>query len=87
LIKVTDVGGNEKYLNSDLIEKIELIPDTLLVLVNGHNFIIKESAEEIIERIIDFKKRCNESLKSVDGILIENDNQSGEELVDSQEIL
>lgn len=58
MIKVTDVGGNEKYINCEMIEKIELIPDTLLVLSNGHNFIISETPEEVIDRIADFKNRC-----------------------------
>jgi len=59
VIKVTDVGGNEKYINCELIEKIELIPDTLLVLVNGHNFIVSEKPEDIIEKIIEFKRQCH----------------------------
>jgi len=58
LIKITDVSGKEKYLNCDLIEKIEVIPDTLLVLFNGKSFIVKESPDEIIDRITEFKKRC-----------------------------
>jgi flagellar protein FlbD len=59
LIRITDVSGKEKFLNCDLIEKIEAIPDTLLVLVTGRNFIVKESPEEIVERIAEFKRRCN----------------------------
>lgn len=58
MIKITDVSGKEKYLNCDLIEKIEIIPDTLLVLFNGKSFIVKESPDEIIDRIAEFKRRC-----------------------------
>ncbi|OGV39468.1 MAG: hypothetical protein A2020_02965 [Lentisphaerae bacterium GWF2_45_14] len=58
MIKITDVSGKEKYLNCDLIEKIEVIPDTLLVLFNGKSFIVKETPDEIIDRITDFKRRC-----------------------------
>jgi len=58
VIKVTDVGGNEKYINCDLIERIEVTPDTLLILSNGHNFMVTESPEELIERIAAFKNRC-----------------------------
>lgn len=59
MIKVTDVAGKEKYINCEIIEKIELIPDTLLVMTNGHNFIVSESPEEVIDRIIAFRKKCN----------------------------
>jgi len=58
MIKVTDVGGKEKYINCDLIERIESTPDTLLVMNNGHNFMVTESPEEIIDRIAAFKNRC-----------------------------
>lgn len=66
MIKVTDVGGNEKYINCDMIEKIELIPDTLLVLNNGHNFIISETPEQVIDRIAEFKSRCLHYQEAVD---------------------
>ncbi len=59
MIKITDVTGKEKYLNCDLIEKIELVPDTLVGLVNGRNIIVLETPEEIIKRITEFKRRCN----------------------------
>lgn len=58
MIKVTDVAGNVKYINCELIEKIEVIPDTLLVLTNGHNFIVSEEPEEIINKIVEFKQQC-----------------------------
>ena len=58
MIKVTDVGGNEKYINCDLIERIEQTPDTLLILSNGHNFMVTETPDELIERIVAFKNRC-----------------------------
>lgn len=64
MIKVTDVGGREKYVNSDLIEKIELVPDTLIVLINGNNFIVREKPGEIVERIVEFRRRCSEAIKT-----------------------
>lgn len=64
LIKVTDFSNNEKYLNPDLIEKMELIPDTLLTLTSGRNIIVREGPSEIIERIVDFRKKCNERISN-----------------------
>ena len=79
MIKVTDVGGNEKYINCELIEKIELIPDTLLVLVNGHNFIVSEKPEVILEKIIEFKRQCH-MYHAADKITIEDiaDRKNGD---------
>jgi flagellar protein FlbD len=58
------MGGSEKYINCDLIEKIELTPDTLLVLINGHNFMVRESAEEVVEKIAGFKRRCYANIET-----------------------
>jgi flagellar protein FlbD len=59
MIKVTDVSGKEKFLNCDLIERVESIPDTLITLLTGRNLIVKESPEEIVEKVSEFKRRCN----------------------------
>lgn len=63
MIKITDVAGKEKYINSDMIERIELIPDTLLTLSNGNNIIVKDKPEEIVDKIINFRARCNTSAR------------------------
>lgn len=56
MIKITDIGGSVKYLNADLIEKIELVPDTMIMLVNGSRYIVREPPEEIIQRITEFRR-------------------------------
>ena len=58
MIQVTDISGAMKYLNPDLIEKMEGVPDTVLLLVNGKRYMIQEDAEEILERIIAFRRAC-----------------------------
>ena len=59
MIKVTDLGGNLKFINCELIERIELIPDTLLVLVNGQSFIVRDTPEQVIEKIVSYKKQID----------------------------
>lgn len=52
-------GFNHKifYLNNDLIEKIEVTPDTVITLTTGKKFVVMETPEEIINRIVEFKRR------------------------------
>ncbi|AEX86287.1 flagellar protein FlbD [Marinitoga sp. 1135] len=57
MIKVTNLGGKEFYINPDMIEKIESRPDTTIILNNGHIYIVKEDVKKIIEEIINFKSR------------------------------
>ncbi len=59
MIKTTSFSGDVKYINCDMIERIEEIPDTLITLNNAHNLVVAESAEEIINRVIEFKQKCS----------------------------
>ncbi|NLT96252.1 MAG: flagellar FlbD family protein [Clostridia bacterium] len=59
MIKVTRFQGKEFYLNSDLIEYIDSNPDTVITLTNGKKFVIQEKPEEVVERIIQFRKEIN----------------------------
>lgn len=44
-------------INSDQIEVIEETPDTVITLVNGHKYIVVNSVEEVIEKVIEYKQR------------------------------
>lgn len=57
MIKLTALNSKEFYLNCDLIEKIEVTPDTIVTITTGKKFIVKESPDEIINRIIEFRKK------------------------------
>ncbi|WGS65240.1 flagellar FlbD family protein [Marinitoga aeolica] len=57
MIRVTNLGGKEFFINPDMIEKMEERPDTTIILNNGHIYVVKESVEEIIQRIIEFKSK------------------------------
>ncbi len=70
MIKITDIAGVSKYLNCDLIERMESAPDTVLCLVNGRTIIVKESPEEIIERVLEFKRRCLESANALPEVIL-----------------
>ena len=55
MIKVTRLGGRPFYLNSDLIESLEALPDTTLQLTTGKRVIVTESAEDVVQRIVEFR--------------------------------
>jgi flagellar protein FlbD len=57
MVLLHSLNGNELYLNNDLIEKIEAIPDTIITLTDGKTIRVKESPQEIVERIVHFKRR------------------------------
>lgn len=56
MIKLTRLGGKPFYLNSDLIESLEAVPDTTLVLTTGKRVLVTENPDEVIRRIIEFRR-------------------------------
>ncbi len=51
MIKLTRLNGPSFVLNSDLIQRIEATPDTLVTLVDGDRYLVTESVDEVIERV------------------------------------
>jgi len=57
MIQVTRINRVPLVLNSDLIEHIETTPDTVISLTTGQKFVVLESADEIVRRVIGFRRR------------------------------
>ena len=55
MILVTRFNGPPMALNCDLIERAEATPDTVLTLVDGTKYVVRESVEEIIEKVREFR--------------------------------
>ena len=56
MIEVTKLTGERVFVNADHIETVEPHPDTVMVLNNGKHFIVKEKAEEIVARIVEYQR-------------------------------
>ncbi len=56
MIKVTRLNNSEIVINSELIEFIESSPDTIISLVDGKKIMVKESPDQIIGKVADFKR-------------------------------
>lgn len=59
MIYVTKRNNEVMLLNNNLIETIEETPDTVITLTTGKKVLVKESPEEILEKIIKFKIKIN----------------------------
>ena len=55
MIELHRLNGELFVLNPDLIETIETTPDTVVRLLNGHRYLVKESAEYMIKAIAEFR--------------------------------
>ena len=64
MIRVTRINNTPLVLNSDLIEQIEMVPDTMIALTNGQRLFVQETVDEVVERIIEFRRKTLEGLIS-----------------------
>ena len=55
MIKLTRLNHSPVVLNSDLIEHIDETPDTVITLTSGQKLRVLESAQEIVEKVIEFR--------------------------------
>jgi len=58
MITVTRFDHSEFILNADLIEFIEARPDTHITLVTGKKLLVRESTEEVVTRVVEFRRRA-----------------------------
>jgi flagellar protein FlbD len=56
MIHVTRLNGSELVVNDDLIEFIERTPETVLSMTEGKKITVKESVDEVLERILAFRR-------------------------------
>jgi flagellar protein FlbD len=59
VIELTKLKGERFALNSDQIETMEATPDTVITLLNGHKYVVRERVTEIISLIESFRKRVS----------------------------
>jgi len=64
MLEVTRLNGQKIILNCDLIEYIDANPDTTISLTTNNKFVVKETIEEVIEKIVNYKRKIfSENIK------------------------
>lgn len=57
MIKLTKLNDKAFYLNPHQIEFIEEVPETLITMLSGKTIYVKESVEDVINKIIEYRKK------------------------------
>jgi flagellar protein FlbD len=55
MITLTRLNNDELIINADLIEMIERTPDTVLTLTTGRKIMVRESADSVIDKVIEYR--------------------------------
>jgi len=56
MIRLTRLNNQPLIVNSDLIKCVENAPDTVLSLVTGEKIIVRETTDQVLERVICFRQ-------------------------------
>ena len=57
VISLRRLNNQPIMVNADLIESLESTPDTVVTLVSGNKLIVRDTMEEIRDRIVEYKRR------------------------------
>jgi len=57
MIRLTRINETPFYVNGELIAFIDTTPDTVVTLTTGEKVRVRERAEEVAERVVDYKRR------------------------------
>ena len=50
-------GNGTIWLNADLIESLEAVPDTVVTLVNKRRFVVEDPISEVTDKIVAYRAR------------------------------
>ncbi len=55
MIQLTRLNNQELVVNCDLIKYVERAPDTVITLVTGDKLVVRESVDQVLERVVKFR--------------------------------
>ncbi|MEB3237721.1 MAG: flagellar FlbD family protein [Candidatus Sericytochromatia bacterium] len=55
---MTRLNDQVIVVNADLVESLEATPDTVVTLTTDRKYVVRESVDELIERIIAYRRAC-----------------------------
>lgn len=62
MIKLTRLHSQVVVVNPDHIYEVEATPDTTLRLVNGERIIVRETIDELIDKVVEYRRRIRDVL-------------------------
>ena len=65
MICVTRLDGKPYWINPHLIESMEQKPDLTVTFLSGKKIVLKDSPEQLIQRIIEYRKKLNNSTQEL----------------------
>ena len=67
MIPLLRLDGTDVVVNAELIATVEKTPDTLVTLSTGHRILVKDSVEDVVKRVLDYRRQCHVLPKTEEG--------------------
>ena len=68
MITLHKLNGHEVVVNAELIETLEPGPQTLVHLATGNKITVREKSDEVVAKVLEYRKAVNSSGKPVNPI-------------------
>ena len=68
MIKLEKLNGTTIVINAELIESVEAAPDTVINLATGNRYLVKNSVDDVIAKIVEYKTKVYSERKCVNPI-------------------
>ena len=68
MIALHRLNGGEIIVNAELIESLEGDKETVVSLATGNRILVRETADEITEKVLEYRRKVNSQEKVVNPI-------------------
>ena len=68
MIRVTKLNGEVFLLNEEQVKYISFIPETKIFMMSDDYYLVKESGEEVLRLIVDFKRKIFPPVMSLEEV-------------------
>ena len=68
MIRLHRINGQELVVNAELIETLEPGPQTVVHLATGNKVLVRETADEVVAKVLEYRKAVAASGKPVNPI-------------------
>lgn len=68
MIQVTRLNNSVLLINAENIQSVEANPDTVITFVNRDRLMVKERAEEVSQRIVQYRRIVQQPTACGDGL-------------------
>lgn len=65
MLKLTRLNGTPVVINCNQIQAIEIIPETKIIMMNHDFYIVQESVEEIMRKIIAYHAKIIDVARTI----------------------